>query len=57
MPVTTMGRRNENGINTFLQDPIDLFAFKGNILSAIVKVYSKYGQPRHKNDKLPEKAG
>ena len=32
-------KKNKDGINTFLQDPIDLYAFKGNILGAILKVY------------------
>ena len=39
MPVTKMEKKNKDGINTFLQDPIDLYAFKGNILGAILKVY------------------
>lgn len=40
MPVTKMGKRNKGGINTFLQDSIDLYAFKGNVLGTILKVYS-----------------
>lgn len=52
------GRINKYKINTFLQDPTDLlFAFKCNVLSAILKVYFKYDQNRDKNDKLPEKVG
>ena len=39
MPVIKMGKRNKDGINPFLQDPIDLYAFKGNVLGAILKVY------------------
>lgn len=37
--------------------PLLLFAFKCNVLSAILKVYFKYDQNRDKNDKLPEKVG
>ena len=40
MPVNKMGKRNKDGINTFLQDPIDLYAFNGNVLVAMLKVYS-----------------
>lgn len=54
----TMGRRNKDEMNTFLQDPMELlFAFKGNILSAILKVYSRYDKHRDKNDKLLGKTG
>lgn len=40
MAVNKMGKRNKDGINTFLQDPIDLYALNGNVLGAILKVYS-----------------
>lgn len=57
MSGTAMGVRNKDEINTVLQGPTNLFAFKSNILSAILKVYSKYDKNRDKNDKLPEKVG
>lgn len=50
VPGTTVGRRNKDEINTFLQDPTDLLcALKGNILNTIIKVYSRYDQNRDKN--------
>lgn len=55
MPGTTMGNKDE--INTFLQDPMDLFELKGSISSGILKVCSRYDQNRDKNDKLFEKLG
>ena len=37
MPGTTVGKRNKDEINTFLQSPMDLFAFEGNILSTYIE--------------------
>lgn len=55
MPGTTM--RNKDEINTFLQDPMDLFELKGSISRGILKVCSRYDKNRDKNDKLFEKLG
>lgn len=58
MPSTTVGRRNKDEMNTSLCNPMDLlFAFKGDSLSTILKVYSKYDQNRDKNYQLPENVG
>lgn len=55
VPGTTM--RNKDEINTFLQDPMDLFELKGSISRGILKVCSRYDKNRDKNDKLFEKLG